>query len=67
MLINFKDKENYLALKDFNDKVYINPSDYDIYAVGDRLMIPDVEDDPDAAIGYAFDYFLIDNERYKST
>lgn len=64
VLINFKDKENYLALKDFNDKVYINPSDYDIYAVGDRLMIPDVEDDPDAAIGYAFDYFLIDDERY---
>lgn len=63
-IIDFTNKEYYLILKDYNNKIFIDPRNYELYKIGDELVIPDVLADVDDEIGYAFDYFLVNEERY---
>lgn len=61
-IIDFTNLNNYLSLKDYNDKVYINIADYKLYQVGDELILPETTN---AKIGYVFDHYLIVGIEYQ--
>jgi len=63
-IIDFTNKEKYLELKNYNNKVLINPSQYELYKVGDEIEIPLVLPSEDDEVGHAFDYFTVSNKRY---
>lgn len=63
-IIDFTNKGNYLDLKNFNNKVYINLNGHELYKVGDTIKVPEISAHEDDEIGYAFDYFMIGEVRY---
>ncbi len=62
-IIDFTNLENYLSLKNYNESVYINPNDHYIYKVGDQIKLPEADTDN---IGYGFDHYLINGNKYSA-
>lgn len=62
-IIDFTNLENYLHIKDFNESVYINPNEYELYQVGDQIELPEADTDLE---GYVFDHYLINNKKYNA-
>ncbi len=60
-VINFKDLNKYLTLRNYNNKVYINPSKYPIYKIGEKIVLSEVADDK---VGYVFKHYLINGVEY---
>lgn len=60
-IIDFTDLNNYLSLKDYNDKIYINLDDYDLYQVGEEFILPEIDETDE---GHLFSHYLIAGSKY---
>lgn len=61
-IIDFTNLNNYLTLKDYNDKIFINIDDYQLYQVGQEFILPKVDK---VEKGYVFKHYLISGEKYQ--